>query len=199
MNEELFVTADLHFGPIKFREHIPKAQHDDFIISRWNSVVSKSNTVIVAGDISFRNKRTTKYLLNQLHGKKILVMGNHDFKHSQSWWREVGFDEVYKHPILVDNVLISHKPINRNIGRLVNFYGHIHDAPLSFTSNVRSYVNICVDHPDWDFRPVKFNKAKKHVGNGYFYQYPKVDGKIIYEGKELYVEEQKAEYDDQIS
>jgi len=108
---ELFWTADLHIGhrnvvihanrgnfvspnpnydptiPKNFKTNWPVnvdiEAHDNWIIDDvWNSVVGKKDHVIIAGDFIWKNHM--KYLA-RLHGKKILIIGNHD-KISQ-WFR----------------------------------------------------------------------------------------------------------------
>lgn len=45
------------------------------IVTDWNSVVSKHDTVYIAGDMAWKNHR--KWIM-ALNGKKILIIGNHD-------------------------------------------------------------------------------------------------------------------------
>ena len=68
--------------PYDFRTNHPLAvtkesleAHDQTIIDNWNSMVTKKDRVIIVGDFAFRNH--AQYA-SMLHGRKILVMGNHD-------------------------------------------------------------------------------------------------------------------------
>lgn len=61
---------------------------DDYVsrlMKNWNSVVTKNDTVVVPGDISWAmgltNAKKDFEFLNNLNGKKIILKGNHDY-----WW-----------------------------------------------------------------------------------------------------------------
>jgi len=51
---------------------------DRTIIDNWNSVVSKDDYIIHAGDFCWGDTKMWLYFLDQLSGIKILVHGNHD-------------------------------------------------------------------------------------------------------------------------
>ena len=86
----LFVISDLHLDVLtneksmevfgdKWKNYTQKLKNN------WNAVVSKNDTVIVPGDISWAltlegSIHDLKWI-NDLNGKKILMKGNHDF-----WW-----------------------------------------------------------------------------------------------------------------
>ena len=59
--------------------------HADKIVSRWQSAVGGSDTVVIAGDVSWAMSLDEALpdlrLLDSLNGKKILMRGNHDY-----WW-----------------------------------------------------------------------------------------------------------------
>ena len=52
--------------------------HDNCLIERWNSTIGKQDTVYIIGDFSFGNQEDVKKLLGKLHGRKHLIIGNHD-------------------------------------------------------------------------------------------------------------------------
>lgn len=83
----IYATSDLHlsltenksmeiFGPI-WHNYVERIKEN------WNRVVSKDDTVIIAGDISWANKLDDAYqdfnFINNLNGNKIILKGNHDF------------------------------------------------------------------------------------------------------------------------
>lgn len=80
-----FFIADTHFGHksiINFR-HKPSGysfesfeEHDEYLIERWNAVVTKRDTVWVLGDVAW-NKRSLQHFA-RLRGTKRVVLGNHD-------------------------------------------------------------------------------------------------------------------------
>lgn len=150
-----FVYSDPHFGHaniIKYESRPFQNVHDmDYqLIKRWNQEVSKDDTVFVLGDVSFYNKEETAHIINQLNGRKFLILGNHDRGRSVKWWKEVGFDEVSKYPIIYGGFFImSHEPVYLNEHMLyVNIHGHTHSQ--SYES--KQYVNVSVEKID--YRPV---------------------------------------------
>lgn len=85
----LFAIADLHlshttdkpmdiFGP-RWENHTQRLRE------AWQATVSPSDTVVVAGDISWGMRPSDTVLdfefLEALNGRKIILKGNHDF-----WW-----------------------------------------------------------------------------------------------------------------
>lgn len=84
----LFAIADLHLSIGEDKPMDIFSGWNDYhsrIQKNWNSVVSKDDTVVVAGDISWAMKLEDTYadfsFINELNGKKIFVKGNHDY-----WW-----------------------------------------------------------------------------------------------------------------
>ena len=54
------------------------ARHDEWLINRWNEIVSREDTIYFLGDFCFANKVNTEKILQKLKGKKHLILGNHD-------------------------------------------------------------------------------------------------------------------------
>ena len=85
MKPDEFVTADIHFGhkmmidPDKGgRPFATIDVMDGELIRRFNAKVPRNARVYIIGDVSFRPRRRTKEILDELHGRKCLIMGNHD-------------------------------------------------------------------------------------------------------------------------
>ena len=115
-----WVTADHHFGHENIIAYEQRPFHDAeemdaTMAARWNDVVRPEDTVYHLGDFALANKEYTRQLVQQLHGRKVLVKGNHDG--SVSRMLECGFDEVHDRPIVVYDdqnevyLLLSHSPI----------------------------------------------------------------------------------------
>ena len=73
-------TADTHFGHANVLKHgrnqfTSIEEHDEALITNWNSVVFPGDRVIHCGDFAWKNP--LKYL-NRLNGQIHLVLGNHD-------------------------------------------------------------------------------------------------------------------------
>lgn len=159
-----FVTADLHFGHSAIidycgRPFMSATEMDKKLISNWNSVVRQKDKVYVLGDVSFYNEEKTRKIIEQLYGYKILVMGNHDMGRNMWWWHNVGFNEVYKYPIIVDEFLVmQHEPpmFTNPSTPYYYFYGHVH-ATDTYKTITQKSACMCVER--WDYTPVDLEKV----------------------------------------
>ena len=62
--------------PISEQEAVKRM--DNWIIQKWNERVDKKDEVYVLGDFSFYGVEETQKIFHKLHGKKHLIIGNHD-------------------------------------------------------------------------------------------------------------------------
>lgn len=133
----IYFTSDLHFGHkniIRFdnRPFTSIEEMDRTIIERWNRKVKEDDTVYILGDISWYDDQKTYEIISQLHGKKVLIVGNHDKygKMVLNCFQEVCF---YKEITLPGNiqVILCHYPIvffNRHHYGAYMLYGHVHNS-----------------------------------------------------------------------
>lgn len=80
---KIFYIADTHFGHenvIKFddRPFSSIKEHDEVIITNWNSVVDNSDDVYILGDFCFKNEIPVQEYTKRLKGRLHLIRGNHD-------------------------------------------------------------------------------------------------------------------------
>lgn len=76
-----FFTSDTHFGHdfvARLRGFNSTDEHDSFLISRWNSVVTPADTVYHLGDFSLFNPSRLAPYVSALNGNIVLIAGNHD-------------------------------------------------------------------------------------------------------------------------
>lgn len=151
-----FVIADTHFSHQKIIEYCNRPfknlwEMDHNLIKLWNESVSNKDYVFMLGDFAF-GKEAVKEITPMLNGRKILVKGNHD-TYSNSFYRECGFEEVSKYPILFDFCLMSHEPLLLSqTTPYFNFYGHVHqDEKYSDAATSK-----CVSVERINYRPYKF-------------------------------------------
>ena len=64
------------------------------LISRWNQTVSPDDTVYYLGDFSL-SLDVVESITPYLHGRKLLIMGNHDLCHPVNKKRAIHGREVY--------------------------------------------------------------------------------------------------------
>ena len=150
-------TSDEHFNHeniIKYcsRPFESLGEMNVALIERWNETVKKEDTVYVVGDVFLGDAGAGAELVRNLHGRKVLIRGNHDRSHRTML--EAGFEEVWQRKTidLVDGrrALLCHKPLPESVIQQVDLqiHGHRHSGPI--VNGKR--VNVCVDL--WDYRPV---------------------------------------------
>ena len=138
-----FVISDLHLGHENILKFCPErhgktiGEHDEWLISQWNSVVSLDDTVYVLGDVTF-NPENLK-MLKRMCGNKLLIRGNHD-KLSTGLYLKY-FQEVYgifRH----HQFWLTHAPIHpASLRGGYNIHGHMH----SNTLDDPRYISACVE------------------------------------------------------
>lgn len=163
-----FFVADLHFGHanvIRYSER-PYAtieKMDEALVRLWNSVVGKDDRVFMLGDFALANRTYIREVVPKLHGKKILVRGNHD-SYNSPFYVEAGFNAVSPLPLLYDQkahgvegqFLLSHQPVVSLPEGLINIHGHIHnnENPNYYAPN-----HICVSVEMTNYRPVSLRQV----------------------------------------
>lgn len=156
-----WITSDQHFGHAKVIEYESRPFHgvehmNEELTRRWNNTVKKNDIVYHLGDISFN---PSKELIDSLNGRKRLVMGNHD-KKSATWYRNNGFEEVFKFPIIIQKfIILSHAPMYMNDHMpYLNIHGHTHGTS---NENKSLFYNACVEVND--YRPVLLDEILDKV------------------------------------
>lgn len=152
-----YFIADTHFNHeniIKYcnRPFENAKEMNKYIIAKWNSVITQNDIVYHLGDVGFGTTEELKELVSRLNGTKILIRGNHDFKRGVNGWKEVGFSEVYRKRLILDNLILTHEPIEID-EKYTNVFGHIHDKPLDEKFNKENHV--CVSCDVIDYTPIK--------------------------------------------
>jgi len=163
---KIFIISDTHFGHSNIIRYEDRPYNDieemnDSLIKNWNQVVKNNDIIFHLGDFAFANKEGLKELINALNGRKMLIMGNHDrqINRHPKYWRDIGFEEVFKYPIIYKEFFIlSHEPVylNENMP-YVNIHGHIHSTKYSY----RGYFNACVENIN--YTPIEFEAIKKII------------------------------------
>lgn len=139
---ETFFTSDSHFshaGIIQFSETKPFRhfetieEHDEELVSRWNSVVGKKDNVWHLGDFCFGRRNIA--IAERLNGYKKLIMGNHDM---------YGADEYLKYFAKVygmyeyKGMILTHAPLHPcQLKRwYLNIHGHLHTRVVILESDL---------------------------------------------------------------
>lgn len=142
---KLYVISDLHLGHKNIVKFSPQRgcktieEHDAWIISQWNSIVTKKDVVIVLGDVALSKEGLTK--VAQLNGTKHLVFGNHDKFALNDYLKYFGkVHGFYKK----SGVWLSHAPIHpQSLRDLKNVHGHMHSNCIG---GDKRYICVSVEH-----------------------------------------------------
>ena len=155
----VYIWSDLHLGHTNIigyenRPFKDIDEMDKFIISNWRKHITRKDKIINLGDVSlgYSKERLTK-LISNLPGHKILILGNYDRGKSLKGWYDVGFNEVYRYPIIWDNFyILSHEPVYINTYMpYVNIHGHTHGK----SSDNKQKVNVSVEV--LNYKPILFD------------------------------------------
>lgn len=166
MSQVRFIGC-LHLGHewmARYRGFQDSLHHDEYLINQWNKIVNKKDITYILGDITME-KSEHYYLLDQLNGRKIIVLGNHDLpKHSKEL---LNYVESVAGMIDYKGCVLTHCPIHPaeiSFCRL-NIHAHIHENKLEEVEYLSRYGDPgekvektlhkyrCVDAKLIDFKP----------------------------------------------
>lgn len=125
-SSKIYFTSDLHFNHaniIKYcgRPYASKEEMTEALIHNWNETIYPDDTVYILGDFMWASSWNT--VLEQLNGRKVLILGNHDRKDFRDSYLS-HFDEIHDQlTLLIDNkiVYLNHFPAGH-----IQLFGHVH-------------------------------------------------------------------------
>ncbi|MCR5665867.1 MAG: metallophosphoesterase family protein [Eubacterium sp.] len=171
-----YYIADTHFFPRRRtmdkdgRAFESVEEMHAYMIKKWNDKVSQDDEVYIIGDFSMGSAKETCTLARQLHGKKTLLIGNHDRYIEDSDFDADCFEEICSYKEIQDGeckVILCHYPVlfyhgQYKVDRDGNYttymlYGHVHNTPDSklmdhFQEEIRSEVKF-----------IKYTKKYQHT------------------------------------
>lgn len=161
------IIGDTHFsdlGIIRYenRPFNNTKEMDETLIACWNNTVDPDDTVFHIGDVAFDLSVTEiKAIVSRLNGHKVLVLGNHDTE-SIDAYRNIGFEEVYRYPIIVGGYFIlSHEPLYMvNNSPYVNVFAHVHGNPAYKSVSTTSFCASC---ERIDYTPIKLESIRQSI------------------------------------
>ncbi len=133
----IYYTADLHLGhanAIRFDKRPFSAwqEMDDALIENWNSRVKDTDLVYIGGDLIYKSEKPAEWYLEQLKGRKFLLVGNHDQAILGSEKARSYFEAIDKMRHIIDGknqICMCHFPLAEWNGYYrghYHIYGHIH-------------------------------------------------------------------------
>ena len=165
-DDETWIWSDLHLGDDTVIEHgnrpFEKMEAmNAALVEAWRTTVAPSDTIVNLGDVTramtpWRKKAGT---LRGLPGRKIVVLGNHDFT-GKGGVPDLGEDELYVTMISPGKptLLLTHLPLHEVPGGMVNVHGHSHRAEEKQSG---PYVNVCVERTE--YRPIQMSELRKRA------------------------------------
>lgn len=149
------------------------AKMDKMLIEKWNKTVRKCDTVYFLGDFCLSKKEYTEKILQQLHGKKFLIWGNHDrsLKGLERYFvdcadiKEAKFTNNQFPFIPVDEtfcVEMCHYPLlswNRRNNGSCHIHGHCHSNCDSINNTMMELrVDVGLDCPKWNYEMIELEQ-----------------------------------------
>lgn len=163
---KVFLIGDPHFYHKNIIDYCNRPfssvdEMNEYLVKRWNSVVSKGDVVICLGDFALGSKDKIIEIGQRLNGRKYLILGNHD-QASINTYYEAGFEFVSRFPILYDGFFIlSHEPqfVQEN-GPYANVFAHVHNDPNYKDVSPRGF---CVSAERINYTPIEWEEVKKRI------------------------------------
>jgi len=160
----IYFTSDQHFDHHNIIQYCKRPfnnvrQMNRRIINEYNNIITEKDTVYIIGDLTLygpTQKGAVEQFVNKLHGKKHLILGNHD-RLSPQQYLDTGILSVHT-SLEINSFILVHDPAVSAIDRSKIFLcGHVHDL-FKIAKNV---INIGVDV--WDFKPVSLEQIEKTI------------------------------------
>ncbi len=169
----IYFTADLHLGhksiiQLSNRPFFTIEEMDETLIANWNRKVNANDKVYILGDLIYKSDNP-EYYLQQLHGNKILLIGNHD----KSWLSKIKAENyLLKTALMLEEniggkmVTLCHYPMlewcnSRKSGTKKSYliHGHIHNRQnLEFSQILNDLYMLNAGVDVNNFEPVTFSE-----------------------------------------
>ena len=176
--KKVFFTSDTHFNHVNILRHSNRPFKDieemnQVLIDNWNRVVGKNDLVFHLGDFAFGGAAVWNRFLDQLNGRIVLIVGNHDIYHLNlelvDRFEYVAF-ELY---VNIDNqaVYLNHHPFlcyGDSHGKVWQLFGHVHSRADGLAKDVAmerlpmllsSQYDVGVDNNN--YTPVSFYQIRE--------------------------------------
>ena len=152
---DTWIISDTHFFHENIGRYCSRPENwQELIIKNWNDLVSPDETVLHLGDFAFGKRSNFDILTERLHGKIILIRGNHD-RLSRIRYESHGVT-IVNEPIFVPlddkvKIIFSHWPVVPLDDGVMNIHGHIHNSPPPAEGSVLgpNHVNLSVEVRDY--------------------------------------------------
>ena len=134
--KRVFFTSDTHFDHTSILRHCNRPFNDieemnRTLIENWNRVVGKNDLVFHLGDFAFGGAEVWNRFLDQLNGRIVLIVGNHDIYHLRPEILERFEHVAFELYVIIDNqpIFLNHHPFlayGDSHGKVWQLFGHVH-------------------------------------------------------------------------
>ncbi|MCL2864833.1 MAG: metallophosphoesterase [Lachnospiraceae bacterium] len=174
-----YFIADPHFGHknvinLSRRPFEDIDQMDKAIIQNWNARVTDEDTVYILGDFIYKSKNSPQGYLNQLLGKKHLIIGNHDSKWMKQLDLEQFFESVSHYKEITEDekwLILCHYPMlewNGYFRGSFMIHGHVHNNDVAGGDAYKDMPHLLNAGVDVNhFMPVTFEEL---IANNQIYK-----------------------------
>jgi len=190
----IYFTSDNHFCHNNIIRYCHRPFSDiesmnSHMIESWNKTVTPEDEVYYLGDFSFKaTKRSVRYIMNRLNGKKYFIKGNHDRSEYLNnllnaklieWWK-YNHDFTYEHEGKTYDFSLSHYPHypTKEMGSestQICLFGHVHGIFEHHGTYVHKNGGIDVGVDNVGYEPISIVKIinlienqKKSMHNGIY-------------------------------
>lgn len=174
LDYKIWVTSDLHlnhYSLFNFEDYnLAKNkltwiktldEYNRMIINAINQVVGENDILYILGDIGMGSSMNLRPLIQSIHGRKILIYGNHDHFSPQDAI-SFGFIAAFKGPMFLPEsqgkIILSHYPAYEALNNpyvAYNVHGHIHNGRL----NLPQFINANI--AENNYSPILLNDLIK--------------------------------------
>lgn len=184
--DKIFLTSDLHLFHTNIIIYCGRkfeyssegcAEMTEYLLKKFDSLPDDC-LIWNFGDVYLNARIEQSKIMNAVMRMKknrrmCLILGNHDFRNNKKpfkryteFFEYLGFDKVYKGPLLFRNYILSHEPVYLDSkSDYINIHGHTHQYfvkedyfisdynkmyPKKKVNSIR-YKNVCMDANNFEF------------------------------------------------
>jgi calcineurin-like phosphoesterase family protein len=170
---DIFIYSDPHFSHANFLKFKNDAEQfirpfptiedmDNLMIENHNALVKPTDKVYCLGDVTMHKRYLS--IVDKLHGKKKLILGNHDIFDLKDYAKH--FDTIYAMRTLPEFKLqLTHIPLHIDSVKRgwINVHGHIHAKVINHANTMVDgdlsiqhprYYNACVEQHNYTPVPI---------------------------------------------
>lgn len=170
INEEnIYLSSDWHLFQKERKNIFTNAKVEninEILINNQKRVVGKDDVFIFLGDLvndEFIAKDELILKVSQLHGYKILVLGNNDV-FEEEFYSRCGFNVVVK-SFKWKNLIFTHAPIDVP-SEYINVHGHIHGSRSYINTSSSNHIDVYADL--YSYKPISLSHAKNLYHKGFY-------------------------------